>query len=69
MKHQLHVENTLANEDEEKGWFRKKIMFQSCSSNNLRFSRDDMEGRENYHTRDKVNVPVVARLRKPFEDY
>ena len=33
MKHQLHVENTLANEAEEKGWFRKKLMFQSFSSN------------------------------------
>ena len=35
MKHQLHVENTLANEAEEKDWFRKKLMFQSFSSNDL----------------------------------
>ena len=35
MKHQLHVENTLANEAEEKGWFRKKLMFQSFCSNDL----------------------------------
>ena len=35
MKHQLHVENTLANEAMKKGWFRKKLMFQSFSSNNL----------------------------------
>ena len=35
IKHQLHVGNTLANEAEEKGWFRKKLMFQSFSSNDL----------------------------------
>ena len=35
MKHLLHVENTLANEAKEKGWFRKKLMFQSFSSNDL----------------------------------
>ena len=35
MKHQLHVENTLVNEAEEKGWFRKKLTFQSFSSNDL----------------------------------
>ena len=35
MKHQLHVENTLANEAEEKGWFRKKLMLQRFSSNDL----------------------------------
>ena len=35
MKYQLHVENTLANGAEEKGWFRRKLMFQSFSSNDL----------------------------------
>ena len=35
MKHQLHVKNTLANEAEEKGWFRKKLIFQCFSSNDL----------------------------------
>ena len=35
MKHQLHVENTLTNEAGEKGWFRKKLMFQSFSSNDI----------------------------------
>ena len=34
-KHQLYVENTLAYEAEEKGWFRKKLMFQSFTSNDL----------------------------------
>ena len=34
-KHQLHVENTFANEAAEKGWFRKKVMFQSFSFNDL----------------------------------
>ena len=29
------LENTLANEAQEKGWFCKKLMFQSFSSNNL----------------------------------
>ena len=35
MKHHIHLENTLANEAEEKGWFCKKIIFQSFSSNHL----------------------------------
>ena len=35
MKHQLHVGNSLANKAEEKGWFCKKLMFQSFSSNDL----------------------------------
>ena len=35
MKLQSQVENTLDNEAEEKGWFRKKLMFQSFSSNDL----------------------------------
>ena len=35
MKYQIHVENTLANEAEEKGWFRKKLVFQIFSSNDL----------------------------------
>ena len=35
MKHQLHVENTLVNEAEEKGWFRKKLRFESSSSKDL----------------------------------
>ena len=29
IKHQLHVENTLANAAEEKGWFRNKLIFQT----------------------------------------
>ena len=35
MQHHLHIENTLANEAEVRGWFRKKLMFQSFSSNDL----------------------------------
>jgi len=35
MKHQIDIENTLANEAEKKGWFRKKLMFQSISSNDI----------------------------------
>ena len=35
MKHHLHVENTLTDEAKEKGWFRKKLTFQSFSSNDL----------------------------------
>lgn len=35
MKARRHIENSLADEFEEKGWLRKKIMFQSLSSNDL----------------------------------
>lgn len=35
IKHQIDCENTLANEAEEEGWFRKKLMFQSITSNDL----------------------------------
>lgn len=35
MKHQIDVENTLANEAEQEGWFRKKLMFQNVSSNDI----------------------------------
>ena len=35
MKHQLDVDNTLADEAEGTGRFRKKFMFQSSSSNDL----------------------------------
>ena len=35
MKQQKKIENTLAIEAEEKGWFRKKVVFQSISSNDI----------------------------------
>ena len=35
LKHQLHLENTLANKAEEKCWCLKKLMFQILSSNDL----------------------------------
>ena len=35
MKQQKTIENTLEIEAEEKGWFRKKVIFQSISSNDI----------------------------------
>ena len=35
MRNQKYVENTLANEAEENGWFRKKLIFGTVSSNDV----------------------------------
>jgi len=35
MHSQKHVENTLATEAEEKGWFRQKLPFKNITSNDL----------------------------------
>ena len=68
MEYQLQVENTLDNKAEEKGWFRKRLMFQRFSSKDLLDFSELTEKDLKSYLRVHINSQTVSYLAEMIND-